>query len=381
MVSIASRSSWGARRPNGGANLSGLAQDVVLHHTVTAHPSAGLSVAGERQIMRQLEDIGHSRFGSGISYNVLVFPSGRAYQGVSFNRRGTHTGGRNSTVRSICFVGNYEANQPTKAQLETAAAVVAEGRGKWWRNAARVQGHRDYSSTACPGKNVYSKRSQIASGKVTGGGTGGGGGGRTYESADAKHEVGSRVMGLYDGGTDVRWLQEKLGVTADGLYGPNTEKAVRAYQRDRGLGIDGLAGPQTIGALKGGQNPAPKPPSTPKPSGPNLAVDGKWGSGTTTALQRLLGTPVDGVVSRQPNAFKAQNPGLLSGWQWTSNPGKSNVIVALQKRLGVTADGRVGPNTISALQRKLGTPVDGKVSNPSVMVRKLQQNLNSGKLW
>lgn len=211
--------------------------------------------------MRQLEDIGNNRFGSGISYNVLVFPSGRAYQGVSFNRRGTHTGGHNSSVRSICFVGNYEANQPTKAALETAAEIVAEGRGKWWRRNARVQGHRDYSQTACPGKNVYSKRSQIASGKVTGG-TDGGGGGSAYESPDAKHEVGSRTMGLFDGGTDVRWLQEELkklkrytGGEVDGLYGPALESAVRNYQQSRGLSmVDGLAGKQTIEAL---QNKAP----------------------------------------------------------------------------------------------------------------------------
>ncbi|MGO2378097.1 peptidoglycan-binding protein [Brevibacterium aurantiacum] len=54
---------------------------------------------------------------------------------------------------------------------------------------------------------------------------------------------------------------------------------------------------------------------------------------------------------------------------------------ALQRKLGVSADGRIGPSTLRALQRKLGTPVDGRVSNPSVMVRELQKNLNAGKLW
>ena len=71
----------------------------------------------------------------------------------------------------------------------------------------------------------------------------------------------------------------------------------------------------------------------------------------------------------------------MSGWKWTSSPRSSNVIEALQHKLGVSADGRIGPDTITALQRKLGTGVDGKVSNPSPMVKELQRNLNAGKLW
>lgn len=128
---------------------------------------------------------------------------------------------------------------------------------------------------------------------------------------------------------------------------------------------------------------APSKPSKPKPSKPTstLDVDGKWGKSTTEEVQKLLGTPVDGDVSFQPRAYKASNPGLLSGWQWTSSPRSSNVIEALQHKLGVSADGRIGPNTIKALQAKLGTPVDGKVSNPSPMVKALQTNLNAGKLW
>lgn len=126
--------------------------------------------------------------------------------------------------------------------------------------------------------------------------------------------------------------------------------------------------------------PAPSKPSKPKPSG-KLDVDGKWGSGTTKALQKILSTPVDGEVSFQPVAYKAQNPGLLSGWSWTKNPRSSNVIEALQRKLGVSDDGRIGPDTIKGLQRKLGTGVDGKVSNPSPMVKELQRNLNAGKLW
>jgi peptidoglycan hydrolase-like protein with peptidoglycan-binding domain len=47
----------------------------------------------------------------------------------------------------------------------------------------------------------------------------------------------------------VRALQQKLGVSADGVYGPKTRAAVKRFQRAHGLTADGVAGPQTLGAL------------------------------------------------------------------------------------------------------------------------------------
>ena len=47
----------------------------------------------------------------------------------------------------------------------------------------------------------------------------------------------------------VRTLQQKLGVSADGVYGPKTRSAVKRFQRAHGLAADGVAGPQTLAAL------------------------------------------------------------------------------------------------------------------------------------
>ena len=47
----------------------------------------------------------------------------------------------------------------------------------------------------------------------------------------------------------VRTLQQKLGVSADGVYGPKTRAAVKRFQRAHGLAADGVAGPQTLAAL------------------------------------------------------------------------------------------------------------------------------------
>ncbi len=297
---IASRASWGAQYDDGDLTLTGPANDVFLHHSVTVQLANTASIAAEREQMRKIEAVGETRFGTGISYNVLVFPSGRAYAGVSWNRRGTHTGGRNSTARSICLAGNYDIYLPTDAQLVTARRIYHGGKGRLWQTAADLYGHRDVKSTACPGRHAY-----------------------------------ARLDDLRDGASFV----------GNPITPPNP----------------------------------PTTPPTPAPGRPNLLVDGRWGSATTMALQNELGTPVDGVVSSQRMAYRDTNPGLTTGWEWVRDPIGSQLIGAVQRRVGVDDDGIIGPVTIKALQRHLGMRVvDGEIWNPSATVTALQKRLNDG---
>jgi putative chitinase len=49
----------------------------------------------------------------------------------------------------------------------------------------------------------------------------------------------------------VKKLQAKLGLTADGDFGPGTEAAVKKWQTANGLTADGVAGPKTLTKLLG----------------------------------------------------------------------------------------------------------------------------------
>ncbi len=52
-----------------------------------------------------------------------------------------------------------------------------------------------------------------------------------------------------DRGRAVRRLQRKLGLSADGVFGPQTDRAVRRFQRRNGLTADGIVGPMTRSKL------------------------------------------------------------------------------------------------------------------------------------
>ena len=123
----------------------------------------------------------------------------------------------------------------------------------------------------------------------------------------------------------------------------------------------------------------------------DLEVDGYWGSATTSALQEVLGTPVDGIVSSQNESWRKYNPALTSGWEWVPREMAtgSTVIAALQSRIGANSDGLIGQSTIRLLQRWVGVPMSGffgnpptdrRANEPSNGVYELQMRLQKGTI-
>ena len=188
------------------------------------------------------------------------------------------------------------------------------------------------------------------------------------------------VAGYNPNGYDVAYVKdvqsrlESLGYSvgssgADGILGPDTFNAVKAYQSAVGLATDGIPGPDTLGALKAGKG---------REAVANALSDGVWGPVTTGALQRLLGTPQDGVISSQDQGRRVNVPAAGDGWEWVSNPQGSQAIKAYQQKLGIDADGIIGPGTIRRLQDHLGVTVDGYAGMETV--KALQAQLGQGRI-
>ncbi len=121
-----------------------------------------------------------------------------------------------------------------------------------WRSRARREAAAHKSEMLAPSPRGLSLAALLAvtgvpAAGVISGALGGSGG----TEAQAKTAVASR-------GSGVSALQRAIGVSADGVFGPQTQKAVKAYQRNHGLTADGIAGPQTRSRLGMGPGPVLK---------------------------------------------------------------------------------------------------------------------------
>lgn len=113
-------------------------------------------------------------------------------------------------------------------------------------------------------------------------------------------------------GAPVKRLQEKLGISADGIFGPGTEAAVKEYQQANGLAVDGIAGPDTFTAM-----------------GLHELVLLRVGSrgASVKKLQAALGISADGIFGR----------------------GTEAAVKDFQEKNGLSVDGMAGPQTLAAM--------------------------------
>ena len=105
------------------------------------------------------------------------------------------------------------------------------------------------------------------------------------------------ILKIGSKGEDVKKLQSKLGLGADGVFGPGTELAVKKWQSLNGLTADGIVGEGTWGKLF-----SPKQLIT-EPA--NVTSDVPSGSGFK--LENLKGHIPDVVIAQIPDTAKKFN--------------------------------------------------------------------------
>ncbi len=139
-----------------------------------------------------------------------------------------------------------------------------------------------------------------------------------------KKDRGAEVLDIQ---TKLVSLGYKIGSSGpDGVFGPETEKAIRQFQKDRGLNVDGIVGPKTWQQI----------------------VEASYQLGDRTLYLHSPFLKGDDINRLQKNLNSMGfNIGLVDS---VFGPRTEEAVREFQKSTGIQADGIVGPSTIKALE-------------------------------
>ncbi|MCD2348363.1 peptidoglycan recognition protein family protein [Clostridium guangxiense] len=155
-------------------------------------------------------------------------------------------------------------------------------------------------------------------------------------------------------GDVVKWIQSRLAISADGIFGAGTKQAVASFQKANGLEADGVIGKMTWTKLLGiaNQNNSEGNTSNNTPA--------QNSSGDVAELQTILNK------DRYSHLVVNNYPGVdtIAACPLLQVGSSGEVVKWVQKKLGINADGAFGNATKQAVinfQKANGLGADGAV--------------------
>jgi hypothetical protein len=127
---------------------------VTLHHTGSPEPLRPGDDPVER--LRGLQRWGRTdRNWWDVPYHYLIDLEGRIYEGRDWRYMGeTNTAYDPAGHFLISVIGNYGVQEPTPAQLQAIAGLMAWAVSRFDVPLDRIGGHYDYAHTTCPGSHL-----------------------------------------------------------------------------------------------------------------------------------------------------------------------------------------------------------------------------------
>ena len=117
----------------------------VLTDTVIIHHAAG------NGSVEAVHNAHLNKGWAGIAYHYYVRKDGSVYRGRPEWAVGGHTTNENYHTIGICFEGNFETENMSTAQLRAGKELLQDIKSRY--PDITIKRHKDFSLTACPGKN------------------------------------------------------------------------------------------------------------------------------------------------------------------------------------------------------------------------------------
>ena len=374
-ASVISAKEWGAKPPKQWSEET-RPQYIIIHHTATPNPPNDVSkgtIAGAKDFAKSIQKAHMDGFGwvdSG--HNFLNTTGGFLLEGrqgsisaikQGYSIRSAHAGStKGNESPGIENEGTFTTYQMKTQQWNSLVELCVSICSSCKIDPDNIKGHRDFSSTQCPGNWLYSQLPRLRS--------------------DVRKRLTSPVDDyLREGstGAKVKELQQQLKAKGfnpgpiDGIFGSGTVQAVISFQKFHGLKADGVVGPTTWQALT--STPTQKEEL---PTAVNLletykfyrglthqndAIEWLQGQVSTKVLegfaQKWRNTPSQPFLPLQEGAVGSEvkqlqqhlqqqgfNPGSVDG---IFGSGTKAAVIAFQEAKGIFADGFVGDKTWTTL--------------------------------
>lgn len=204
-MDIVSRREWGAKPPKGipQAVIWTSQNDLWLHHTAGPESQTPAQIQAFHQ--------GPSRGWSDVGYHYLIDSEGTVYEGRGREVWGAHSPGKNHEA-SVALIGDYSTKRPSDEQHRAVYDLLE------FLGARKVRGHRENTSTSCPGDAAYSMI-------VVGG-----------PPAAPRITLKERLMAAWFGGKSADAVIEKLEQGYQGDIPNPTDSDLYRALRDAGFG-------------------------------------------------------------------------------------------------------------------------------------------------
>lgn len=282
----------------------------IIERTFTSNGNMDTRKSTERIILHHaaansctVEDVDRWHKNNGwckIGYHFFVDKQGNIFRGREEDKVGSHAYGSNYNSIGICAEGDYTYETMPEAQKNALKELVAYLKEKY--NINVVQGHRDVCATSCPGDNypfdeianatsneiIQPAKEDVNTGNVA----------KIQATVNERYGYSITVDNIYGNETrkalvralqhefnvqfgaglsedglfgkltynacrnikkgmqgNITWLIQAMLVchsfdlVVDGIFGVNTENAVRKFQERNGLASDGICGKNTFNKL------------------------------------------------------------------------------------------------------------------------------------